>query len=78
MLSYKDKLRLPYTEAVLSETLRIGNILETLRIGNISPTGIPHRIEQDFTVQGKVSHGSLLLVSLSKNKTGRHYHKYIL
>ena len=69
MLSYKDRQRLPYTEAVLSETLRIGNI---------SPTGIPHRIEQDFTVQGKVSHGSLLLVSLSKNKTGRHYHKYIL
>ena len=48
-LSYKDKQRLPYTEAVLSETLRIGNI---------SPTGIPHRIVQDFTVQGKVSDNS--------------------
>ena len=48
-LSYKDRLRLPYTEAVLSETLRIGNI---------SPTGIPHCIEQDFTVQGKVSDNS--------------------
>ena len=48
-LSYKDKQRLPYTEAVL---------LETLRIGNISPTGIPHSIEQDFTVQGKVSDNS--------------------
>ena len=59
MLPYKDRLRLPYTEAVLSETLRIGNI---------SPTGIPHRIEQDFTVQGKVSYDSFLLVSLSKNK----------
>ena len=69
MLSYKDKQRLPYTEAVL---------LETLRIGNISPTGIPHCIEQDFAVQGKVSHDSFLLVSLSKNKTGRHYHEYIL
>mgnify|MGYP001804244600 CR=1 FL=1 len=70
MLSYKDRLRLPYTEAVL---------LETLRIGNISPTGIPHCIEQDFTVQGKVSNEIVhLLVSRSKNKTGRHCHEYIL
>ena len=59
MLSYKDKLRLPYTEAVLSETLRIGNI---------SPTGIPHSIERDFVVQGKVSteivHSWLALVKI--------------
>lgn len=37
---------MPFTEAVL---------LETLRISNIVPTGLPHTLEKEMEVDGMVS-----------------------
>ncbi|KAF6021961.1 hypothetical protein EB796_019732 [Bugula neritina] len=38
---YADRSALPYTEAV---------ILEVLRLGNIAPTGLPHTLEEEYTL----------------------------
>ena len=44
-MTYKDRLAMPFTEAVL---------LETLRIGNVVPNALPHTAEGDITIDGKV------------------------
>jgi len=46
---YADRSALPYTEAV---------ILEVLRLGNIAPTGLPHTLEEEYVIDGKVVHSS--------------------
>lgn len=43
--SYKDRLQMPYTEAVL---------LESLRISNIGSIGLPHSIDKDIMLNGVV------------------------
>ena len=42
---YKDRLSLPYTEAVL---------LESLRIGNLVPNALPQMVEEDLILEGDV------------------------
>jgi len=42
---YQDRFTLPYTEAV---------ILETLRLGNIAPMALPHTLEEEYTIDGEV------------------------
>ena len=44
-VAYKDRLEMPYTEAVL---------LETLRKGNIVPTSLPHVTDKDLILDGVV------------------------
>ena len=51
-VSYKDRLEMPYTEAVLLETQRKGNVAATL---------LPHCIDRDMFVDGVVSLLSTLL-----------------
>jgi len=45
-MSYADRSTLPYTEAV---------ILETLRLSVLSPTGLPHTLEKEYMIDGKVT-----------------------
>lgn len=52
IVTNKDRLNMPYTEAVL---------LETLRISNITPTGLPHTLEKTVEVDGKASYFSVLM-----------------
>ena len=49
-MEYRDKLILPYTNAV---------ILEILRLGNIAPTALPHTVLKDLEIEGKVRSISL-------------------
>lgn len=42
---YNDKTTMPYTDAVL---------LETLRVGNLVPGALPHMTEENILVDGKV------------------------
>ena len=44
-VAYKDRLEMPYTEAVL---------LETLRKANIVPTSLPHVTDKDLILDGVV------------------------
>ena len=44
--TYKDRLHMPYTEAV---------ILETLRFGNVAPSALPHIVNKDLIIYGQVS-----------------------
>ena len=50
---------LPYTEAVL---------LETLRRGNIAPLGVPHTMEKEIVIEGKVMIPSFSNINIGKNK----------
>ena len=45
-MTYKDRGLLLYTEAVL---------LETLRLANIAPVGLPHSLDKQMNIDGKVS-----------------------
>lgn len=45
--AYKDRLNMPYTEAVL---------LESLRIANVVPTALPHTLQREIVLDGKVRH----------------------
>ena len=45
-VKYIDRLNMPYTEAVL---------LETLRKGNIASTALPHSADKDLVINGVVS-----------------------
>ena len=47
-MTYKDRQQLPYTEAVL---------LETLRLANIAPTALPHTVDKEMMLGGQVSFG---------------------
>lgn len=51
-VTYKDHLGMPYTDAVLLETLRIGNVLST---------SLPHTLAKDLTVNGKVGFSSFIM-----------------
>ena len=46
-MTYKDRLEMPYTEAVL---------LETLRKGNIAATSLPHCTDNDLVIDDVVSY----------------------
>lgn len=54
-VSYKDRHILPYTEAVL---------LETLRLANIGPTALPHTLDKAMVIDGQVSYHSQHMSSL--------------
>ena len=43
----KDRLSMPYTDAVL---------LEVLKKANITPTSVPHTVDQNIEVDGQVMH----------------------
>lgn len=45
-VSCKDRVHMPYTDAVLFETLRKGNIV---------PTALPHAADQQLEVDGMVN-----------------------
>lgn len=44
-VSYKDRANMPYTEAVL---------LETLRLANLAPSALPHATTQDIFINDVV------------------------
>ena len=44
-VTFKDRQCMPYTEAT---------ILETLRVGNIVPSASPHAVDKDVIIDGKV------------------------
>ena len=52
-VTYKDRINMPYVEAVL---------LETLRKGNIASTAMPHTVDKDIIVDGVVCMQQLLFL----------------
>ena len=44
-MTYKDRSLLLYTEAVL---------LETMRLANIAPVALPHSLDKQMIIDGKV------------------------
>jgi len=48
---YADRRLLPYTEAAL---------LESMRLANVVPTALPHTLEEDVEVEGKVRLSKLI------------------
>ena len=53
-VSYKDRLNMPYTDAVIRETMRKANVV---------PTALPHTADIDLYVDGFVCTMSLIVDS---------------